>query len=118
LNLRILINNYWWFKFKSLHNSSLYVQTKKTTTTTKTQKSKKQTKGLAPLPPQLLFYLLARERVALARATMMRADKDDSKVRAALAWVTSDDDYDNDDEKGKGDNDSKGDNDGKGGKYW
>ena len=106
MNLRILINNYWWFEFKSLHDSSLYVRTKKTTTTTKNTEVKKQTKGLAPLPPQLLFFLLARERVALARATLMRADKDDSKVGAALARVTSDDDYDNDDDKGKG------------GKYW
>jgi hypothetical protein len=151
LNLRILINNYRWFKFKSLHDSSLHVRTKKTTQQQKNAQVKKHTKGLAPLP-QLLFYLLpvvlvdwllaflpvaccpcserlfltnshsfalstgsrycralarattttrmmmtrtmmtrenlarARERVALARATMMRADKDDSKVRVALDW--------------------------------
>ena len=78
---------------------------------------KKTHEGLTPLPPQLLFYLLARERVALARATMMRADKDDSKVRVALARVMSDDDYDDDDDKGKGNNNGKGNDDGKGGKY-
>ena len=55
----------------------------------------------------------ARERVALARATMMRADKVDSKVRVALARVTSDDDYDNDNDNGKVNNDGKG-----GTKYW
>ena len=52
---------------------------------------------------------------------MMRADKDDSKVRVALARVTSDDDYDNDDNKGKGGHSGKCGNDyskGKGGKYW
>jgi hypothetical protein len=45
----------------------------------------------------------ARARVvALAKVTMMRADKDDSKIRVlALARVTSDDGDNNDDDKGK-----------------
>ena len=53
---------------------------------------------------------------------MMRADKDDSKVRVALARVVSDDDDNNDDDKGKGGCSGKcGNDDGKGtkgGKYW
>ena len=44
----------------------------------------------------------ARARVALARATMMQADKDDSKVRVALGRVMSDDDDDNDDNNDDG----------------
>lgn len=44
----------------------------------------------------------ARERVTLASATMMRADKDErSKVRVALARGVMGDDN-NDDDKGKG----------------
>jgi hypothetical protein len=43
----------------------------------------------------------ARARVALTRAMMIRADKDDSRIRVALPWVTTSDDDKNDDDKGK-----------------
>jgi hypothetical protein len=40
-----------------------------------------------------------RARVALTRATVIRADEDDSRTRVALPWVKRDDDDDDDNDK-------------------